>query len=571
MAPKLNTKTLLSGVIIAISVGAIILTSYVVPMWYKKPLPPDPTTHPCKRNLDCSQDMSCLNGFCTKINKTPPFPWTMVGVTIGIVALGVFLLSAGTVARANPEDKKELSKSLLTRSLFLLIGLLILAVIGYVIYKAKYTKVCPAKPRDQCPTGLINVCNENTEYTWQCTASGDACGGDQPKCDLGPAECNPSTLKWQCPTKVCPKAPPVGFNCPKEKDGVLYKPRCDGETGYDWICQPGCDPKNPGLSCDSNFHPGCNIDTKYKWDCVPNSSNVCGTTIKPSCDGAMCIDTDQGWTWKCPGQLTRADVIRMNKLSCDDDIADEDSGKKVSICFTDSTHTTPISPTVGHDCTNENSSQSLGLDLDKVLANPAGNITSNNLTFQPFDKTKRLYFQASTDRPISCVLSDNHNYTCKNGGTFVQDKIGISKTGVCNCPAPFTGTKHNCVFSPAGTCSGNGTVDDNGKCTCIETLKGDHCNVPLAKTPAYRVTTAACTDNSIGCQNLPGSIYNGNSPTEGCETCNAGFCDGGCRTCKQVFTTDTDNPNCYDGHNLVNCYTDKNTAISNATSYCSNG
>lgn len=553
MASKLNITTLVSGLIIAVAVGSMIMVSYVVPSWYKKPKPPQPTTHDCQRNLDCDQDFSCLNGKCTKVEKPPAFPWLTVGITIFIITLVIFLFSAGTVARAPNDQKQQLSKSLLVRSVILLFGLLIIVLISYVIYKTRYLRQCPEKPRDQCPTGMINICDENTGFTWQCISSEDACGGNKPQCDKGPAQCNASTLKWECPTKVCSKDPPKGFNCPPKKDGVLYKPRCDAGTEFEWICQPGCDPKGSAPSCATGTHPGCNVDTNYKWACVKNSSNVCGTTIKPACDGAMCIDTSQGWDWKCPGDLTRDDVIRMNKLSCGDYNNEDDSSNQVNICFTDSTHKIPIHPTIGYDCSkNTNATQSLGLDLDKVLANPAGNMkggNDKNQVFQPMNKTKRLYYQPNSDSPTLCVLSDNHNYICQNGGEFIQDKPDISKTGHCKCiadkddilskgTAMFKGDK--CQFSNRITCHEHGNVDEQGKCSeCLKQYSGPDCNC----------SNDVCSGH--------GKIVNPN-PTDCNCTCDNGFIS--CRDTSNILMQ------CY-CKTSDNCYTTGNVS---GDDYCSN-
>lgn len=524
MSSQLNITTLLSGFIIAIAVGVTILISYVVPMWNKKPKPPEPTTHDCRRDLDCDQNLTCINNKCTKVSKPQPFPWKSVGIIIGLTSLAIFLLSAGTVAQTPDNLKQQVSKSLLIRAFLMILGLTLISMIGYFLYKTKFIRQCPEKPRDECPTGMINICNDNTNFNWKCVQQGNPCGNDPTPCKTGEAQCNPSTLKWECPKAECSKTPPKGFVCDKEKDGVLYNARCDSGTQFRWICQPKCDPNGQAPTCATGEHPGCNIDTDHKWDCVPNSSDVCGTTIKPtSCSGPICIDTEKGWTWKCPGDLTRADVIRIKDLVCHDYPNEDDPDKSVNLCFTDSTHNIPIFPTVGHDCTDENSTQSIGKDLDDVIANPTGNITKDNKTFQPYNKNKRIYYQPDSDRLTQCVLSDNLNYTCKNKGIFQQHKPDIGKTGTCDCVSPWKGPI--CQYSDKTTCNGNGLVDDNGKCVCHNGWKGPNCQYS-DKTTCHQ--QGVVDDNGV-CKcntNWMNILERGGKSTLQCATTKNGQCYG---------------------------------------------
>jgi hypothetical protein len=314
MVSTLNTNTLLSGLILAIAVGVIVAVAYVVPAWqHSHPKPPNATTHKCGRDLDCDQNLKCMNGLCTEIFPTPKFPWLPVGVTIGIVILGLFLLSAGTVAKTPDAQKQDMSKTLLVRSVFVLIGLLVLTTIGYLVYRARSQRSCPSKPRDSCPAGQINICDENTDYVWTCRDYKDTCGPDPPKCKVGEAECNPETIAWECQNKVCPKAKKV---CPKSQDGILYSPRCDAQTGFEWICQPSCSKQPPdSLKCDDGEQPACGPQSQYKYKCEKQGFDVCATAHKPDCEGAICEDTDQGWAWKCPADLSKDDIIRKFGLT----------------------------------------------------------------------------------------------------------------------------------------------------------------------------------------------------------------------------------------------------------------
>ena len=518
------------GLIIAIVVAIIVSVVFIVPAWKKKPVPPQPTDHDCKRDLDCKENLTCLNAKCTLVTKPKGFPWIVLGISSAFILFSLMAYSQAILKTTPTGLKQAVQKTLLYKSALVLVVIVSMIAIIFFSWKA-YTRVsCPDKPRDICPPGQVPLCSNNTGLSWQCVPAGDVCGDDQPKCVKGVAECNPSTLKWECPEKICDPSPPKSLVCPVKKGGVDYKPRCDSGTRFEWICQPGCDPHDPGTICASGKHPGCNVDTNYKWDCVTNSSDVCGTTIKPKCEGAMCIDTDKGWDWKCPGDLTRADVIRMNKLVCEDTIIDEDTKKPISVCFTDSTLAIPIFPTIGHDCTNENATQSLGKDLDNILGNPSGNMTTNNKTFQPTDESKRIYYQPDNTRPTLCVLSDNLNYKCLKGGKFIQDKKNISKTGKCDCIAPWKGGV--CQFSDATTCVGHGTVNEAGACTCVAPWKGARCQFSDATTCSSHGVTSA----SGHCKCNPGYVTVADS---------GGQCQRlGTATC--CYTFSSQDPHCWD-------------------------
>lgn len=314
--------------------------------------------------------------------------------------------------------------------------------------------ICPPTNSDNL-SKYTSICDDTTNRNWICKKGCLDTDPDPDSCDVYfHRDCKDSTdYKWICiqddkPTK-CSDNPPDKLKCPTS-DEVNYNKICNNQTGFEWTCQPSCKP-NSTINCDTGQHPGCNIETDYKWKCVPDSSDVCGTTIKPSCSGAMCIDTDKGWDWKCPSDLSRDDIIKMHNLQCKD-ITNYDDNTNVNICFTDTNYKIPISPTIGNNCTStgENHTFSIGKDLDNIINNPNGNITDEG-KFVPFNIDKRLYYIPNSNKNETCILSYDKNYKCKNNGLYVQDKLNVTDSGKCDC------SSHSC---------NNGTNDDICNCNC---------------------------------------------------------------------------------------------------------
>lgn len=500
---------LLSGLLLAIAALTIIMLTVVVPSWKKIPQPSPTRTHSCTRNLDCPQDMTCDGQYCTKPPPQHKFPWGWIGLVGGATLLSLFLGSAAVLSRAQDDMKGELTKSLLIRSVVLVFGLALVIGICYMVYKLHYTRTCPGKPRDECPTGYTPVCDGATNFTWACSQTGSACGNYPPKCAYGPAECDPSTLVWRCPDATKCPGKPSSFNCPATISGVPHQPRCSAETKFEWVCDPYCSKKPPSTvqSCPSGQHPGCHIDTKYRWQCLDASSDVCGTTSHPSCSGALCIDTDSGWDWVCPGDMTKADVQRYKNIDCID-MADGDaagaSPSPINVCFTDSSKNSAIAPLVGQKCTAQDASSSIGKDLDNAVNNPRGNIYGGKV--YKYDTDKRLYYQPDPNRQTQCIMSlDTANCSrpptvqsdepcCQNGGVFTQDKPGISITGSCTCAKTYVGNA--CQYSRETTCNGHGDPNpDSGVCKCDPTYLNAAQNVWFVESgmnPVIRVGVAQC-------------------------------------------------------------------------------
>lgn len=240
---KLETHTLLSGILLAIAALAVILLTVVVPSWNKIPQPSPAKNKPCLTTTDCPQDMTCDGQHCVKPPTQRKFPWGWIGMVMGAILLALFLLSATVVSRAPDDMKGEITKSLLFRTVICIFGLALIVGICYMVYKIHYTRTCPDAPRDVCPTGYTQVCDGATNFTWACSQTGSACGNYPIKCASGPAECDPTTLRWTCPQTKCPTQDdcpkkPDDFNCPATIDGVPHQPFCSEETKCTWVCIP---------------------------------------------------------------------------------------------------------------------------------------------------------------------------------------------------------------------------------------------------------------------------------------------------------------------------------------------
>ena len=317
-----------------------------------------------------------------------------------------------------------------------------------------------------CPNYTEAVCSSDTNFEWICEST-SGCDSTPPKCTGGDIPtCNSETKKWECPIQKCSTRPPPDLKCP---DDNLYRyvQRCDEQTRNKWVCQKACletppksfDPK----SCTSNQQPACSAATNFLWSCQNNAFDVCGINPRPSCAGAICFDTQSGWDWKCPGDLTRDDVKLLKSLQCRDIVNGDDNTKKVNICFSGDT---PIAPSVSSNCDEQNPNMEIGQDFTYVINNPEGNITlgseDGTEIFYPYDPTKRIYRKADQS-DVACILSMDLQNGCKNGGKFQQSKPGISKEGTCACINGWTGK--TCQYSDA-LCNGHGKVDSNGKCKC---------------------------------------------------------------------------------------------------------
>jgi hypothetical protein len=124
-----------------------------------------------------------------------------------------------------------------------------------------------------------------------------------------------------------------------------------------------------------------------------------------------------------------------------------------------------------------------GYNFKTLLNNPEGTFDHNTKLFTAIGNNR--YFNAKVgDFNDKCIYTDEmiKKYITKsskdeklcNGKNFIQDKDNgnFLPSGKCDC-GDFKGS--NCQYSDKETCSGNGTVDDNGTCKCNTGYLGTNC------------------------------------------------------------------------------------------------
>lgn len=465
MAPKLDLKTLLGGLILAVAVLTLIIVGYAVPAWKKKPPPPSPQGPTCKRDMDCDQSELCLGGRCTKKYIKPKFPWVLFGGVAAMVLAGLLVISWASIRNADASSRDVVTKQLLVGGGVTVAVLIAIVIMTYIIYLGVTKGVCPDKAPYDCPTGQTSICTEGTGYQWECQDAGRDCTTQtKPTCKYGDPECN-TEGKWECPSGQCtpPNNPPPSFKCPDPDHNV---PECSAETGFEWICHKKCDPKDK-VACPSGQVSLCTADNNYKYKCYPIAPDVCSYISKPQCTDPQCVDSETGYKWVCPGGKTRQDVINERRLICDDYQNADDSKQTETICFTDSTKNIPIMPTIGVDCEGDNPFNSIGPEEEKALNNPQGNLgyvdpsnPNSTVVFYPYNLNKRIY--SSTDNKNSkthaCIIYPGTGLAgpCQNGGVWKQNKPGESPEGVGHCECTGTDTGDFCQFTGTNICSGHG-------------------------------------------------------------------------------------------------------------------
>ena len=461
MAPKLDLKTLLGGLILAVGVLTLVIIGYAVPAWEKKPPPSTPQGPTCKRDMDCDQSEICLQERCTKKYIKPKFPWVLFGGVAAMVLAGLLVISWASIKNTDASSHGVVTKHLLVGGGITVAVLIAIVSTTYIIYLGVTKGVCPDKAPYDCPPGQTSICTKGTGYQWECQDAGRDCTTQtKPTCKYGDPECNTEGT-WDCPSGQCtpPDNPPPSFNCPDPDHNV---PECSAETGFKWICHKKCDPEDK-VMCPYGEIPLCTAENNYKYKCYQDTEDVCGLISKPPCAGSMCVDGGEGWKWLCPGDMTRDDVKRYSNLVCSDINNADDTSEQVNICFTDATKSIPIMPTIGVDCDGDNPFHSIGPDLEKALENPKGNLgldSNSEPVFYPYDTTKRIYSLSDKQKSSNheCIIYPGKGLAgpCQNGGVWEQTNPQKSpeSVGFCNCNGTDTGDF--CQFTSANICAGHG-------------------------------------------------------------------------------------------------------------------
>ena len=268
---KLETHTLLSGILLAIAALAVILLTVVVPSWNKIPQPSPAKNKPCLNTEDCPQDMTCDDGqYCVKLPTQHKFPWGWIGTVMGATLLALFLLSATVVSRAPDDMKGEITKSLLFRTVICIFGLALIVWICYMVYKIRFPRTCP--------DGFVGA---ECQYSSQTTCYGSG----KPDPDTGKCTCDDGFVGAEC--QYSSQATCYGYGKP-DPDGKCI---CDdGFVGAQ--CQYSSqtcnghgkpDPDNGNCTCDDGFVGA---------ECQYSSQTTCNGHGKPDPDTGKCTCDD---------------------------------------------------------------------------------------------------------------------------------------------------------------------------------------------------------------------------------------------------------------------------------------
>ena len=355
--------------------------------------------------------------------------------------------------------------------------MLVAVAIGVALYFFVFKNRCPKQGDFRCDscTQKEPICNKDTKYKWSCPEKNSSDCPDYTGCqDTQNKTCNAGTCwKWTCSDKSCPGNPQncdvnqkaecigqdwhcVNIEC-KQGDTKPSAPCNNTNENYnqqwecennEWVCQKSClvDDPSPESSCQSNQHRGCDGNsTGFVWGCVDDTTDVCGTSIKPDCSGAICMQwkPEEEWGWKCPGDLDKGNIVQYLDLTCKK-LTNKDTKEYIEVCFDDVNKIEPIHPTIGKTCKSDSSTAtntSVNKNWMTTLGNELGHILEDDEDlFLPFDTSKRIYYQPEgqpEENKLTCILYDNLNGPCENEGKFIQTTPNVSKEGTCHCTDTF--------------------------------------------------------------------------------------------------------------------------------------
>ena len=420
--PILNTNTLIVGFIVAIAAACVLTVAYIVPKWNEKPKAPKVTSIACNSDLDCDTPSTCINKFCTFVDKPPPFPFAEVTMAGGCACFGIVFIG---ILMARQSKNKN---AIVGFSFLLIVGIIVLLVASYYMYKAAHMISCPAQPTKACINGEVNTCGAQTGYEWKCEKEHEACPLQEPTCRGGTTpECN--GFYWTCPDPKdkCPA------QIPKCADGPNFHShaQCDRGTRYEWVCEKMCLKEPPmGLQCSKGKVPECNKDAI--WTCETPATKVCNDEtqkkrLQEQCgDEVVCKEVPNagGYQWVCPSKLTRDQLISQKSWTRKT-FTNYDTKKKVEIIFSDSTYKVPIFPTL-NIASGENPALQPGPDFINIINNPAGNLvqTPSGPYFVPYNPKIRLYYQVSDKSKYQMIVSRLPFIKVENVGNIIPKNVG---------------------------------------------------------------------------------------------------------------------------------------------------
>jgi len=309
-----------------------------------------------------------------------------------------------------------------------------------------------------------------------------------------------------------------------------------------YICT-GC-PKESGVKCKEGQISLCDSTTNYNWNCVDIKENTTCPPDTKDIHNNYCMNNgvkEQPHCFHCGSKTTEwicTNSGQIPSLKCLQEAVGIDLEKGV-IGTTDpiyyNTGGLVFKPTTDSEaCDSYLDSYFKNRQLNDVNSNPStGGYNFENLLNNPegtFDRNTKLftaiggnrYFNAKVgDSNDKCIYTDemvkkyitkpnDPNQKLCNGKNFIQDKDkdngNFLPSGKCDC-GDFKGS--NCQYSDKETCSGNGTVNDNGICKCNTGYLGKNCQYSNHITCPVDETHDGIVDDNGKCHygNLCGYKY----------------------------------------------------------------
>ena len=367
-------------------------------------------------------------------------------------------------------------------------------------------------------------------------------------------------------------------NCPTLLSGTMS---FDPTHIYECI---GC-PKDNMKTCSDGQVSLCDSSTNHQWSCKDVVKN---TSCPPDTDNYYCMNNniknkpvcfhcdDKNSEWVCTNSGASPS---LNCLTSAVGINIESNviGSSRPIYY--KTSGLVFKPTTDNDACEKyldsyfngkqindvnNDPEYSGYNFKNVLGNPEGTYNQENKKFTPFSGNR--YFNAIVGNyNDKCVYTDDmvKQYVMKtsdplcNGGAFIQDQDkngNLLPSGHCHCLSGRAG--NNCQYSEK-TCNGNGTVDENGNCTCNLNFTGTHCEKCVSP---YKGKKCDFTDEKT-CNG------NGTVDENGKCTCSPIYLGDHCEKCDKKWISEYQNiiQSCITSPNRNEC----NKKASDMLKYCS--
>ena len=466
---------------------------------------------------------------------------------------------------------------------------------------------CQYNRKDTCNGNGIPVCTNNTFNGCKCD---DGYAGTDCSCKISdkPSDANPCLGKdyvcqngiWVPSFKTCDEIKTqygglAGWNnaCFKTlSDGKYYSGAITGCTDGKPVTPifTGC--IQPTQTCSKNQVNLCDESTLYKWECKDQVHT--DGTCPPLPIGNYCINEngqidnpvcfkcgpDGGAEWICKNEGAMPSKTCLSKLGINE--IDNVTGISEPI-YVEGQSGLPVFPTTdSQKCLDIISGKSTAdpfyngqigdYNVSALYPNPTGTFNQETKTYVDLENGNvNPYFMANgskcslpDDQILKYILkTDSKQLLCSGDGVFNQD--GHTLSGKCVCNAGFKG--NNCQYGDSTTCSGNGTVDDNGICKCNSGHYGTNCNLTDANCPSQPGVQNGKLTGANG--NTPICDYSALCTTKfpRCQTCanTNNYQNMSCQTPifsqQSLFTNCIPRPDTLSGNPAYGCQINRDTAV----------